>query len=95
MFKVVDVGQRDGGKGKLIYEQPGSRKLHLQHPTTSLEEERPLQAGSNPMVDHYYEASRTTETQEKEKSGRIETSDSPATLPCRAYPRAGGSYMHK
>lgn len=27
-----------GGRGKLIYEQPG-RKLHLQHSTASLEEE--------------------------------------------------------
>lgn len=32
-----------------------------------LEEEWPLQAGSNLVVDHYYEASRTTETQQKEE----------------------------
>lgn len=77
-------------------DSPG-RKLHLLHPTTqttSLEGEWPLQAGANLMVDHYCGASRPTETQQKERGGRIETSDSPGTLPCRAYPRVGGSHIH-
>lgn len=52
--------------------QPG-RKLHWQHPTTSLEGEWPLQAGSNLTVDHYYGASRTTETQQKEKKKVVES----------------------
>lgn len=35
-----------GGEGRLIYERTSrQQKLHLQHPTTSLEKEWPLQAG--------------------------------------------------
>lgn len=60
------VKGRGEGKGMLIYEEP-SRWLHLQHPTTSLEEEWSQLGRPYLMGDHYYGASRTTETQQKEK----------------------------
>lgn len=69
MVKVTDVGQRDGGEGRLIYEQAGSRSFTCSTPPlASLEKEWPLQAGSNLTVDHHHRASRTTETQQKGKS---------------------------